>query len=96
MSRRGKSTNGCNDHDLVYPTVYRSTTLTSLPSQYNNITSNPPFKAMKMDPIVNPGPILPDGFNSEDLEALFRLLFNDRILDWIIRCINLNAASKHH
>ena len=81
MSRRGKSTKGCNDHDLVHPTVYRPTQLTSLPPQYNNIKSNPAFTPMKMDPIVNAGPILPDGFNSTDPEALFRLLFDDRILE---------------
>jgi Transposase IS4 len=51
---------------------------------------------MKMDPIANPGLTLPDSFNSEDAEALFRLLFDDRILDRIVRCTNLNAASKHH
>jgi hypothetical protein len=49
-----------------------------------------------MDPIINSGPILPDGFNSEDPEALFRLLFDDRVLERIVRCTNLNAASKHH
>jgi Transposase IS4 len=96
MSRRGKSTKGCNDHDLVHPTVYRPTSRTSLPPQYDNITPNPAFTPMKMDPIVNPGPILPDGFDSEDPEALFRLLFDDRILDRIVRCTNLNAASIQH
>ena len=96
MSRRGKSTKRCNDDNLVLPTMYRPTSLTSLPSQYDNITSNPAFTPMKMDPIINSGPILPDGFNSEDPETLFRLLFDDRILDRIVRCTNLNAASKHH
>ena len=96
MSRRGKSTKGCNDHDLVHPTVYHPTSLTSLPSQYNNIVPNPEFKPMKMDPIISPGPILPNGYDSKDPEALFRLLFDDRILDRIVRCTNLNAASKQH
>ncbi len=94
MSRRGKSTKRCNDHDLVHPTVYRPTSFSSLPSQYSHIGSYPTFKPLKLDPIVNPGPILPSGFDSEDPEAVFRLLFDDRILDRIVRCTNLNAAAS--
>jgi hypothetical protein len=96
MSRRGRSTKRCNDSDLVQPTVYRPSSLTSLPSQYSHIGPHPAFKPLVMDPVINPGPILPSGLNSEDPEAVFRLLFDDRILNRIVRCTNRYAASKQH
>ena len=96
MSRRGKSTKRCNDHDLVHPTAYRPTSLSSLPPQYNGIGPHPAFKPLVMDPITNPGPILPPEFSSEDPETVFRLLFNDRILDRIVRCTNQYATLKEH
>ena len=49
-----------------------------------------------MDPITNPGPILPPEFSSKDPETVFRLLFDDRILDRIVRCTNQYATSKEH
>jgi hypothetical protein len=51
---------------------------------------------MKMDPIINSSPILPNGFNSTDPETLFRLFFDNRILERIVRYTNLNTALKHH
>src|SRR5258708_30133342 len=96
MSRRGKSTKRCNDHDLVHPTVYRPTSLPSLPPEYDDVRPYPAFKPLVMKPIPNSGPILPTGFNSEDPEAVFRLLFDDRIINRIVRCTNQYAASKQH
>src|SRR3982751_4335010 len=38
--------------------------------------------------------ILPNSAQILDEEALFRLLFNDEVLDIIVRCTNSNAARK--
>jgi hypothetical protein len=94
MSRGGIPTEDCTDHDFVLPTVYRYSKLKVLPAQYDTLHRNPMFTPLKMDPIIDSGPNLPIGTDSSDPETLFRLFFDDSVLDRLVNCTNTNAAVK--
>jgi hypothetical protein len=86
------------DEDLVKPTQYHhAANLTELPSIYKDISSKPDFEPLKLEPIDNPGPKLPENVDSSDPELVFRLLWDDSIIDYfglLHQCLCLAYESK--
>jgi hypothetical protein len=50
------------------------------------------FTPLHIIPIMNSGPNIPIGIDSSDPETLFRLFFDDSVLDRLVHCTNNNAA----
>jgi hypothetical protein len=80
------------DEDLVKPTQYHhAANLTELPSIYKDISSKPDFEPLKLEPIDNPGPKLLENVDSSNLESVFRLLWDDSIIDYLVYYTNACA-----
>jgi hypothetical protein len=79
------------DEDLVQPTQYQHASQTELPPIYKNISSNPDFDPLKLEPIENSSPNLPKNIDSSNPLSVFSLLFDDSIIDNLVYYTNAYA-----
>jgi hypothetical protein len=71
-----------DDDDFDKPTQYHHAGKAQLPSKYGDIiTVDPHFDPLPLIPIDNPGPNIPQDIDFSNLETLFQLFFNNKILD---------------
>jgi len=65
-----------------------------MPEKYTLVSKDPEFKPLPLLEIHNPGPNIPEYVDKTNPENLFRLYFDNRILDILVDCTNSNATTQ--
>jgi hypothetical protein len=86
MPSRPMNAKASNDHDFVPPETYKPSKR-PLPSELLALEALPYFEPMSMQEILG-RPRLP---NISEPEDIYRLFFNNRLIDLMVNCTNENA-----
>src|SRR6266480_6853944 len=92
MPSRPMNEGQSNDHDFIPPTQYKPSRMKQQPSGFSPLKLILRFKAMDLNHTTSSSQI-PNIIDSSSPEALFTLFFTDSVIDYIVRCTNINAES---